>query len=64
MIRKLLIYKAYKICRDLQTEPATQVLFALRTQFPHHSDTSLLELLIQVEKITSQDSVPIKPKEN
>ena len=53
------IADAYRICRNFQDCGAKAVIRKLRQHFRHKDGEEILELIVEVEKITSQSSKPM-----
>ena len=52
------VANCYRICRHFQDYGAKTVMLKLREFFEHRSNEELVELIVEVEKITSQSSKP------
>jgi len=58
-IRRNEIANCYRICRNYQDYGAKTVLSKLRQFFEFKRTNEIAELIIEVEKLTSQSSKPI-----
>ncbi len=52
------VANCYRICRNFQDYGAKTVMRKLKEWFAHKTDEELCELIVEVEKITSQSSKP------
>lgn len=57
--RRIDIVNCYRICRNFQDNGARSVMRKLKNYFADKTDDEILELIIEVEKITSQSSRPV-----
>jgi len=57
--RQLDIKHCYIICRECQNRRAKYVLRVLKDYFDKKTIEEILELVVEVEKITSQSSRPV-----
>ena len=57
-VRREDIAECYRICRNFQDYGARVVLKKLRDIFSDKTEAELLELVIEVEKITAESSKP------
>jgi hypothetical protein len=55
---KMDVANCYRICRNFQDYGAKTVMRKLRDFFVHRTNEELLELIVEMEKITSQNSKP------
>ena len=53
------IANCYRICRNFQDRGAKFVLNKLRECFPEKTDAEIMELIIEVEKLTAENSKSI-----
>lgn len=53
------IANCYRICRNFQDYGAKTVMRKLKECFYNKTDSELLELIVELEKITSQSSKPV-----
>lgn len=57
--RQIDVVNCYRICRNFQESGAKAVLRKLQEWFVEKTDDEIMELIIEVEKITSQSSRPV-----
>lgn len=57
--RQIDVVNCYRICRNFQDRRAKYVLRVLKDYFDKKTIEEILELVVEVEKITSQRSRPV-----